>query len=177
MMSLQKLISEVKVQVENQVKGIYLNITAICPDGTRRRGTEGCRNITSNDEVSMWVCVFPISSKLSCLVCFLTENQNILKTYLPLTPRILFRLQSNFYCLFAKFLLVLTSLTVLSNSQVYIILNTYSMTISLNLGVTATKYWEITAPHISSVCTYDDDNNFFGFKSENSQSKCETEGE
>lgn len=50
-MSLQKLISEVKVQVENQVKGIYLNITAICPDGTRRPGTEGCRNVTSNDEV------------------------------------------------------------------------------------------------------------------------------
>ncbi|XP_036183845.1 integrin beta-8 isoform X3 [Myotis myotis] len=53
----QKLISEVKVQVENQVKGIYLNITAICPDGTRRQGTEGCRNVTSNDEVLFNVTV------------------------------------------------------------------------------------------------------------------------
>lgn len=51
MMFLQKLISEVKVQVENQVKGIYVNITAICPDGTRRPGAEGCGNVTSNDEV------------------------------------------------------------------------------------------------------------------------------
>lgn len=51
MSSLQKLISEVKVQVENQVKGIYFNITAICPDGTRKPGTDGCGNVTSNDEV------------------------------------------------------------------------------------------------------------------------------
>lgn len=50
-MSLQKLISEVKVQVENQVKGVYFNITAICPDGTRKAGTDGCGNVTSNDEV------------------------------------------------------------------------------------------------------------------------------
>ncbi|XP_007532323.1 integrin beta-8 isoform X1 [Erinaceus europaeus] len=47
----QKLISEVKVQVENQVKGVYFNITAICPDGARKPGTDGCRNVTSNDEV------------------------------------------------------------------------------------------------------------------------------
>ncbi|EAW93724.1 integrin, beta 8, isoform CRA_a, partial [Homo sapiens] len=47
----QKLISEVKVQVENQVQGIYFNITAICPDGSRKPGMEGCRNVTSNDEV------------------------------------------------------------------------------------------------------------------------------
>lgn len=50
------------------------------------------------------------------------------------------------------------------------------MIVFLNLGVTAVKYWKITSPHICSVCTYDDDKNFFGFKSENSQSKCETEG-
>ncbi|KAF4019989.1 hypothetical protein G4228_012059, partial [Cervus hanglu yarkandensis] len=53
----QKLISEVKVQVENQVKGIYFNITAICPDGTRKPGTDGCGNVTSNDEVLFNVTV------------------------------------------------------------------------------------------------------------------------
>ncbi|XP_023446130.2 integrin beta-8 isoform X2 [Dasypus novemcinctus] len=53
----QKLISEVKVQVENQVQGIYFNITAICPDGTRKPGTDGCRNVTSNDEVLFNVTV------------------------------------------------------------------------------------------------------------------------
>ncbi|XP_076978341.1 integrin beta-8 isoform X2 [Tamandua tetradactyla] len=53
----QKLISEVKVQVENQVQGIYFNITAICPDGTRRPGTDGCRNVSSNDEVFFNVTV------------------------------------------------------------------------------------------------------------------------
>lgn len=50
-MFLQKLISEVKVQMENQVHGVYFNITAICPDGTRKPGAIGCGNVTSNDEV------------------------------------------------------------------------------------------------------------------------------
>uniref|UniRef100_G1S411 Integrin beta n=1 Tax=Nomascus leucogenys TaxID=61853 RepID=G1S411_NOMLE len=53
----QKLISEVKVQLENQVQGVYFNITAICPDGSRKPGTEGCRNVTSNDEVLFNVTV------------------------------------------------------------------------------------------------------------------------
>ncbi|KAB0396207.1 hypothetical protein E2I00_007055, partial [Balaenoptera physalus] len=51
------LISEVKVQVENQIKGIYFNITAICPDGSRKPGTDGCGNVTSNDEVLFNVTV------------------------------------------------------------------------------------------------------------------------
>ncbi|XP_023400139.1 integrin beta-8 isoform X2 [Loxodonta africana] len=53
----QKLISEVKVQVENQVQGVYFNVTAICPDGSRKPGTDGCRNVTSNDEVLFNVTV------------------------------------------------------------------------------------------------------------------------
>lgn len=50
------------------------------------------------------------------------------------------------------------------------------MIISLNQGFPAVKYQKITSPQISSICIYDDIN-IFGFKSENSQSKCETEGE
>ncbi|XP_049749247.1 integrin beta-8 isoform X2 [Elephas maximus indicus] len=53
----KKLISEVKVQVENQVQGVYFNVTAICPDGSRKLGTDGCRNVTSNDEVLFNVTV------------------------------------------------------------------------------------------------------------------------
>lgn len=58
-MFLQKLVSEVKVQVENQVHGVNFNITAICPDGARKPGAIGCGNVTSNDEVGG--CVFFIA--------------------------------------------------------------------------------------------------------------------
>ena len=44
-----------------------------------------------------------------------------LKLCLLLTLRISFTLQSNFHCLFLKFLLVVTPLTVLSNSLVLIL--------------------------------------------------------
>ncbi|XP_028926998.1 integrin beta-8 isoform X1 [Ornithorhynchus anatinus] len=47
----QKLISEVKVQVDHQIPGLHFTIAAICPDGTRSTGMEGCRNVSSNDEV------------------------------------------------------------------------------------------------------------------------------
>ncbi|XP_075803400.1 integrin beta-8 isoform X2 [Microtus pennsylvanicus] len=53
----KKLISEVKVQMENHVHGVYFNITAICPDGTRKPGAIGCGNVTSNDEVLFNVTV------------------------------------------------------------------------------------------------------------------------
>ncbi|XP_063095306.1 integrin beta-8 isoform X2 [Cavia porcellus] len=53
----KKLISEVKVQVENQVQGVYFNVTAICPDGARKPGTDGCGNVTSSDEVLFNVTV------------------------------------------------------------------------------------------------------------------------
>ncbi|EGW04269.1 Integrin beta-8 [Cricetulus griseus] len=53
----KKLVSEVKVQVENQVHGVNFNITAICPDGARKPGAIGCGNVTSNDEVLFNVTV------------------------------------------------------------------------------------------------------------------------
>ncbi|KFO26062.1 Integrin beta-8 [Fukomys damarensis] len=55
--SYKKLISEVKVQAENQVPGVYFNITAICPDGARKPGLDGCGNVTSKDEVLFNVTV------------------------------------------------------------------------------------------------------------------------
>ncbi|XP_063306796.1 integrin beta-8 [Pelobates fuscus] len=47
----QRLLSEVKLQVDNPLRGINVNITAICPDGSRHSGTEGCRNVRSNEKV------------------------------------------------------------------------------------------------------------------------------
>ncbi|XP_069814910.1 integrin beta-8 [Dendropsophus ebraccatus] len=47
----QALLSEMKIQVDNPMKGIKVNITAICPDGSRHPGIEGCRNVQSNDKV------------------------------------------------------------------------------------------------------------------------------
>lgn len=46
-----------KVQVESKVPGVYFNVTAICPDGSRKLGTEGCSNVTSSDEVLFNVTV------------------------------------------------------------------------------------------------------------------------
>lgn len=48
---LQKLISEVKIQVDNQIQGLHFNITAICPDGSKKTGMEGCKNVGYNKEV------------------------------------------------------------------------------------------------------------------------------
>nr|XP_020848928.1 integrin beta-8 isoform X3 [Phascolarctos cinereus] len=53
----QKLISEVRVQVENQIPGVHFTISAMCPDGSRHTGMEGCRNVTSSDEVLFNVTV------------------------------------------------------------------------------------------------------------------------
>ncbi|KAM4705146.1 integrin beta-8 [Rhinophrynus dorsalis] len=47
----QMLLSEVKIQVDNPIKGIHVHITAVCPDGTRRSGMEGCNNVKGNDKV------------------------------------------------------------------------------------------------------------------------------
>lgn len=49
--SLQKLISEVKIQVDNQIQDLHFNVTAICPDGSRKTGMEGCKNVAYNEEV------------------------------------------------------------------------------------------------------------------------------
>ncbi|XP_075443290.1 integrin beta-8 isoform X2 [Ascaphus truei] len=47
----QMLLSEVKMQVDNPVWGIHVNVTAICPDGSRHLGIEGCKNVKSSDKV------------------------------------------------------------------------------------------------------------------------------
>lgn len=62
--------------MENQVHGVYFNITAICPDGTTKPGAIGCGNVTSNDEVC-GVCVFFLFKK-NCLVCFLMKKIKLL---------------------------------------------------------------------------------------------------
>ncbi|XP_053323554.1 integrin beta-8 [Spea bombifrons] len=47
----QKLLSEVQIQVDNPLRGVHVNITAICPDGSRHSGAEGCHDVKSNDKV------------------------------------------------------------------------------------------------------------------------------
>ncbi|XP_043365142.1 integrin beta-8 isoform X2 [Dermochelys coriacea] len=47
----KKLISEVKIQVDNQIQDLHVNVTAICPDGSRKTGMEGCKNVAYNEEV------------------------------------------------------------------------------------------------------------------------------
>ncbi|KAM4027943.1 integrin beta-8 [Anomaloglossus baeobatrachus] len=53
----QALLSEMRIQVDNPMKGIHVNITAICPDGSRHSGMEGCRNVQFNDKVLFNVSV------------------------------------------------------------------------------------------------------------------------
>ncbi|XP_032602597.3 integrin beta-8 isoform X9 [Taeniopygia guttata] len=53
----QKLISEVKIQADNQIQGLHFNITAICPDGSKKTGMEGCKNVGYNKEVLFNVSV------------------------------------------------------------------------------------------------------------------------
>ncbi|XP_065522363.1 integrin beta-8 isoform X3 [Lathamus discolor] len=52
-----KLISEVKIQVDNQIQGLDFNITAICPDGSKKTAMEGCKNVGYNKEVLFNVSV------------------------------------------------------------------------------------------------------------------------
>uniref|UniRef100_A0A8C4KMK0 Integrin beta n=1 Tax=Dromaius novaehollandiae TaxID=8790 RepID=A0A8C4KMK0_DRONO len=53
----KKLISEVKIQVDNQIQDLNFNITAICPDGSKKTGMEGCKNVGYNEEVLFNVSV------------------------------------------------------------------------------------------------------------------------
>ncbi|CAM5112013.1 unnamed protein product [Natator depressus] len=53
----QKLISEVKIQVDNQIQDLHFNVTAICPDGSRKTGMEGCKNVAYNEEVHFNISV------------------------------------------------------------------------------------------------------------------------
>ncbi|XP_053119458.1 integrin beta-8 isoform X2 [Hemicordylus capensis] len=47
----EKLLSEVKIQVDNPIQDINVKVTAICPDGSRKMGLEGCKNVKSTTEV------------------------------------------------------------------------------------------------------------------------------
>ncbi|KAM3823013.1 integrin beta-8 isoform 1-T1 [Vipera latastei] len=47
----KKLLSEVKIQVDNTLKDIHVKVTAICPDGSRKMGSEGCKNVKFSTEV------------------------------------------------------------------------------------------------------------------------------
>ncbi|XP_077158658.1 integrin beta-8 isoform X2 [Paroedura picta] len=53
----EKLLSEVKIQVDNTIQDIHVNITAICPDGSSRTGFDGCQNVKSTTEVLFNVSV------------------------------------------------------------------------------------------------------------------------
>ncbi|XP_043545722.1 integrin beta-8 isoform X2 [Chiloscyllium plagiosum] len=53
----RRLLSEVELQVDNQINGVYVNITAICPDGTKHQGQIKCRNVKANDAVLFNVTV------------------------------------------------------------------------------------------------------------------------
>ncbi|XP_060104614.1 integrin beta-8 isoform X1 [Heteronotia binoei] len=47
----EKLLSEVKIQVDNTIQDIHVSVTAICPDGSRKTGFEGCQNVKWTAEV------------------------------------------------------------------------------------------------------------------------------
>ncbi|KAJ1101126.1 hypothetical protein NDU88_006198 [Pleurodeles waltl] len=65
----QALLSEVKIMVVNNIRGLHVNITAICPDGTKTRGTDGCTNVKSNEEVLLNIT-------LALSRCDVAEGQN-----------------------------------------------------------------------------------------------------
>ncbi|GCB71339.1 hypothetical protein scyTo_0001533 [Scyliorhinus torazame] len=51
------LLSEVELQVDNLINGVYVNITAICPDGTEHPGHNKCKNVKASDIVSFNITV------------------------------------------------------------------------------------------------------------------------
>ncbi|XP_060638096.2 integrin beta-8 [Anolis sagrei] len=53
----KNLLSEVKIQVDNTDQDINVKVTAICPDGSRKTGLEGCRNVKSTTEISFNVTI------------------------------------------------------------------------------------------------------------------------
>lgn len=48
----QALLSEVELQVDNHINGVYVRIAAICPDGSTNPGQNKCRNVKANETVS-----------------------------------------------------------------------------------------------------------------------------
>ncbi|XP_060136713.1 integrin beta-8 isoform X1 [Zootoca vivipara] len=71
----KNLVSEVKIQVENPIQDISVKVTAICPDGSRKTGVEGCKNVKSTAEV-----LFNIS--IAMKGCSTTEGRK----YMMLKP-------------------------------------------------------------------------------------------
>ncbi|XP_043920641.1 integrin beta-8 [Protopterus annectens] len=61
------LLSEVKIQIDNPVRDLYVTATAICPDGKTNPGTVGCSNVRSTDEV-----LFNIT--IGMKTCFVSEG-------------------------------------------------------------------------------------------------------
>ncbi|XP_038653377.1 integrin beta-8 isoform X1 [Scyliorhinus canicula] len=51
------LLSEIELQVDNLINGVYVNITAICPDGTEHPGHNKCKNVKASDIVSFNITV------------------------------------------------------------------------------------------------------------------------
>ncbi|KAK1172941.1 integrin beta-8-like [Acipenser oxyrinchus oxyrinchus] len=47
----KKLLSEVELQVESLIKGVSVNVTAICPEGSTFPGLNKCRNVKPNEKV------------------------------------------------------------------------------------------------------------------------------
>ncbi|RXM32124.1 Integrin beta-8 [Acipenser ruthenus] len=47
----KKLLSEVELQVESLTKGVFVNVTAICPDGSTSPGLKKCGNVKPNEKV------------------------------------------------------------------------------------------------------------------------------
>ncbi|XP_069769938.1 integrin beta-8 isoform X3 [Narcine bancroftii] len=53
----QALLSEVELQVDNHINGVYVNITAICPGGSTIPGQNTCRNVKADETVSFNVTI------------------------------------------------------------------------------------------------------------------------
>ncbi|XP_055517453.1 integrin beta-8 isoform X3 [Leucoraja erinacea] len=53
----QALLSEVELQVDNHINGVYVRIAAICPDGSTNPGQNKCRNVKANETVSFNVTI------------------------------------------------------------------------------------------------------------------------
>ncbi|XP_069504575.1 integrin beta-8 [Ambystoma mexicanum] len=67
--AIQALLSEVKIMVVNGVQGLQVNVSALCPDGTRTQGTDGCKHVKSNEEVLLNI-------SLSLNTCDVGKGQN-----------------------------------------------------------------------------------------------------
>uniref|UniRef100_A0A8C5PXI5 Integrin beta n=1 Tax=Leptobrachium leishanense TaxID=445787 RepID=A0A8C5PXI5_9ANUR len=70
----QRLLSEVKLQVDNPLRGVNVNVTALCPDGSSYSGIEGCHNVNSKEKVTFNVTITMDS-------CDVVDGHNYIKLY------------------------------------------------------------------------------------------------